>query len=152
MIVVWWFVIVICSLILFSGLYVWFESQIYTDHYIPEFETEKKVREIKLRLADIEWRMNKNDESTSSSDNPQCRRWVLYNKKDKDKIYVTCRLAKRKIVMTQKICIYTAANNTTETIFVDKWEICPNQMQCIYEPNKTVPMIEQMMKSLEEDS
>ena len=36
----------------------------------------------------------------------------------------------------------------TETIFVDKWEICPNQMQCIYEPNKTVPMIEQMMKSL----
>ena len=75
---------------------------------------------------------------------------VLYNKKDKDKIYVTCRLAKRKIVMTQKICIYTGANNTTETIFVDKWEICPNQMQCIYEPNKTVPMIEQMMKSLEE--
>ena len=70
MIVVWWFVIVICSLILFSGLYVWFESQIYKDHYIPEFETEKKVREIKLRLADIEWRMNKNDESTSSSDNP----------------------------------------------------------------------------------
>ena len=70
MIVVWWFVIVICSLILFSGLYVWFEGQIYKDHYIPEFETEKKVREIKLRLADIEWRMNKNDESTSSSDNP----------------------------------------------------------------------------------
>ena len=52
--------------------------------------------------------------------------------------------------MTQKICIYTGANNTTETVFVDKWEICPNQMQCIYEPNKTVPMIEQMMKSLEE--
>ena len=69
MIVVWWFVIVICSLILFSGLYVWFESQIYKDHYIPEFETEKKVREIKLRLADIEWRMNKNDEDTGSSDN-----------------------------------------------------------------------------------
>ena len=71
-------------------------------------------------------------------------------KKTNKKIYVTCRLAKRKIVMTQKICIYTGANNTTETIFVDKWEICPNQMQCIYEPNKTVPMIEQMMKSLEE--
>ena len=47
MIIVWWFVIVICSLILFSGLYVWFESQIYKDYYIPEFETEKKVREIK---------------------------------------------------------------------------------------------------------
>ena len=69
MIIVWWFVIVICSLILFSGLYVWFESQIYKDYYIPEFETEKKVREIKLRLADIEWRMNKNDEDTGSSDN-----------------------------------------------------------------------------------
>ena len=51
--------------------------------------------------------------------------------------------------MTQKICIYTGANNTTETIFVDKWEICPNQMQCIYEPNKSVPMVEEMMKSLE---
>ena len=93
--------------------------------------------------------MNKNDESTSSSDNPirsrrrpQNAKGLLYNKKDKDKIYVTCRLAKRKIVMTQKICIYTGANNTTETIFVDKWSvlICPNQMQCIYEPNKTVPL------------
>ena len=69
MIVVWWFVIVISSLILFSGLYVWLENQIFKEHPIPEFETEKKVREIKLRLADIEWRMNKNDEDTGSSDN-----------------------------------------------------------------------------------
>ena len=51
---------------------------------------------------------------------------------------------------TQKICIYTGANNTTETVFVDKWEICPNQMKCIYQPNRTVPMIEEMMNSLEE--
>tara|TARA_B100001113_G_C20980916_1_gene566013 strand:- start:394 stop:717 length:324 start_codon:yes stop_codon:yes gene_type:complete len=73
-----------------------------------------------------------------------------YGKQEKDKIYVTCRLAKRKIVKTQKICIYTGANNTTETVFVDKWEICPNQMKCIYQPNRTVPMIEEMMNSLEE--
>ena len=75
---------------------------------------------------------------------------VLYNKKDKDKIYVTCRLAKRKIVLTQKICIYTGANNTNETIFVDRFEYCPRQIKCVYQPNKSVPMVEEMMKSLEE--
>ena len=75
---------------------------------------------------------------------------VLYNKKDKDKIYVTCRLAKRKIVLVQKICIYTGANNTTDTVFIDRFEYCPSQIQCIYEPNKSIPMIEGMMKSLEE--
>ena len=68
MIVVWWFVIVIISLILFGGIYAWIEHQIFKDHHIPEFDTEKKVREIKLRLADIEWRMKKNDEVTGSSD------------------------------------------------------------------------------------
>ena len=75
---------------------------------------------------------------------------VLYNKKDKDKIYVTCRLAKRKIVLTQKICIYTGANNTQDTIFIDRFEYCPMQIKCVYEPNKSVPMIEEMMRSLEE--
>ena len=32
-----------------------------------------------------------------------------WGKKEKDKIYITCRLAKRKIVLVQKICIYTEA-------------------------------------------
>ena len=73
-----------------------------------------------------------------------------WGKKERDKIYVTCRLAKRKIVLTQKICIYTGANNTQDTIFIDRFEYCPMQIKCVYEPNKSVPMIEEMMRSLEE--
>ena len=70
--------------------------------------------------------------------------------KEKDKQYVTCRLAKKKIVLTQKICIYLGPNKTTDTIFIDRFEYCPRQIKCIYEPNKSTPMIEEMMKSLEE--
>ena len=70
--------------------------------------------------------------------------------KEKDKQYVTCRLAKKKIVLTQKICIYLGANKTTDTVFIDRFEYCPRQIQCVYEPNKSTPMIEEMMKSLEE--
>ena len=70
--------------------------------------------------------------------------------KEKDKQYVTCRLAKKKIVLTQKICIYLGPNKTTDTVFIDRFEYCPRQIQCIYEPNKSTPMIEEMMKSLEE--
>ena len=70
--------------------------------------------------------------------------------KEKDKQYVTCRLAKKKIVLTQKICIYLGPNRTTDTVFIDRFEYCPRQIQCIYEPNKSTPMIEEMMKSMEE--
>ncbi len=69
---------------------------------------------------------------------------------EKDKQYVTCRLAKRKIVLTQKICIYIGPNKTNDTVFIDKFEYCPRQIQCIYQPNKSIPMIEEMMKSLED--
>ena len=67
-----------------------------------------------------------------------------------DKTMVTCRLAKRKVIREQKICIYTGANNTTDTIFIDKWEYCPRQIQCVYEPEKEKPNILEMMESLEE--
>ena len=70
--------------------------------------------------------------------------------KEKDKQYVTCRLAKRKIVVTQKICIYIGPNKTNDTVFIDKFEYCPRQIQCIYQPNKSIPMIEERMKSLED--
>ena len=70
--------------------------------------------------------------------------------KEKDKQYVTCRLAKKKIVLTQKICIYLGPNRTTDTVFIDRFEYCPRQIQCIYEPNKSTPMIEEMMRSMEE--
>jgi hypothetical protein len=42
------------------------------------------------------------------------------------------------------------ANNTTETIFIDKFEYCPRQIQCVYEPEKDRPNILEMMESLEE--
>ena len=74
----------------------------------------------------------------------------LYKEAEKDKIYITCRLAKKKIVMTQKICLYTGANNTTETIFISKFEHCPPTIQCVYEPNKKAPLIQEMLKSIEE--
>lgn len=70
--------------------------------------------------------------------------------KSKDKVLVTCRLAKKKIVLTQKICIYLGPNKTTDTVFIDRFEFCPKQIKCIYEPNKSTPMIEEMMKSMEE--
>lgn len=65
------------------------------------------------------------------------------------KTMVTCRLAKRKVIRDQKICIYLGANNTTDTIFIDKWEYCPRQIQCVYEPEKDTPNILEMMESLE---
>ncbi len=70
--------------------------------------------------------------------------------KEKDKVLVTCRLAKKKIVLTQKICIYLGPNKTTDTVFIDRFEYCPRQIKCVYEPNKSTPMIEEMMQSLEE--
>lgn len=70
--------------------------------------------------------------------------------KEKDKVLVNCLLAKKKIVLTQKICIYLGPNKTTDTVFIDRFEFCPKQIKCIYEPNKSTPMIEEMMKSMEE--
>ena len=72
------------------------------------------------------------------------------DEKAKDKQFVTCRLAKKKIVMTQKICIYLGPNRTTDTVFIDRFEYCPREIKCVYEPNKSTPMIEEMMKSMEE--
>ena len=59
MIIVWWFAITITSLIVFSGLYIWLESVIFKYEPIPEFDSESKCREIKLRLADLEWKFNR---------------------------------------------------------------------------------------------
>ena len=58
MIIVWWFVITITSLIVFGGLYTWLESVIFKYEPIPEFDSEKDV-EIEMRLADAEWKFNK---------------------------------------------------------------------------------------------
>jgi hypothetical protein len=67
-----------------------------------------------------------------------------------EKRMTTCRLAKRKVVKEQKICLYEGANKTRETIFVDKFEQCPRTLSCVYEPDKDAPSILEMMESLEE--
>lgn len=67
-----------------------------------------------------------------------------------EKKLVWCRLAKRKVVKNQRICLYVGANNTTDTVFIDKFELCPSQVQCVYEPEKDTPNIIEMMESLEE--
>ena len=59
MIIVWWFVIVISSLIVFGGLYAWLESVIFKYEPIPEFESEKHVRDLKMRIADAEWKFHR---------------------------------------------------------------------------------------------
>ena len=74
----------------------------------------------------------------------------MYKEKEKDKVYVTCRLAKKKVVLTQKVCFYLGPNKTTDTVFISRFEYCPPTMQCIYEPNKKAPMVQEMFKSIEE--
>ena len=72
-----------------------------------------------------------------------------YSPTAKDKIYVICRLSKRKIVADKRICIYVGANGTNETIFNDRHAHCPTSIRCIYEPNRSLPSISEMMDSLE---
>lgn len=66
-----------------------------------------------------------------------------------DKQMVTCRLATKKIIRNQKICIFSGANNTTDTIFIDRFEYCPKQIKCVYRPDQEKPNILEMMESLE---
>ena len=52
------FFVVACivSLLVCLGYIVWMDDQLYREPYIPEFDSERKVREIKLRLADLEFK------------------------------------------------------------------------------------------------
>ena len=55
------FIVVSCivAAILCLGWAVWMEEMLYREPDIPEFDSERKCRDIKLRLADIEWKRNK---------------------------------------------------------------------------------------------
>ena len=46
----------IVSLLICLGYVVYMDDQLYREPCIPEFDSERKVREIKLRLSDIEFR------------------------------------------------------------------------------------------------
>lgn len=54
------FIVVSCIVALFVclGYVVWMDEMLYREPYIPEFDSERKCREIKLRLADIEFKRN----------------------------------------------------------------------------------------------
>ena len=49
----------IVAFIVCLGYVVWMDEMLYREPDIPEFDSERKCREIKLRLADIEWKQNK---------------------------------------------------------------------------------------------
>ena len=41
------------------GYLVWMDDQIYNPPYMPETESEKHVRQMKLRIQQAEWEFNK---------------------------------------------------------------------------------------------
>ena len=76
-----------------------------------------------------------------------------YSRKQKEwrtpdtKKYTTCRLKKRvKSKYTNKrACIYQGGNKTY-TMMIETW--CPVKYRCLYDPNGTMPDIDQVMESL----
>ena len=48
----------IVDLIVCLGYVVWMDEMLYREPDIPEFDSERKCREIKLRLKDIEFKRN----------------------------------------------------------------------------------------------
>ena len=52
--------IVITTYLIGTLFYVaWMDDKIHNPPYIPETETEKLVRSIKLRIADAQWKFRK---------------------------------------------------------------------------------------------
>ena len=49
----------IVAFIVCLGYVVWMDEMLYREPDIPEFDSERKVREIKSRLKDIEWKRSK---------------------------------------------------------------------------------------------
>ena len=75
---------------------------------------------------------------------------IRWGKRDRDPKRTLCRLAGRKIVRTKKICVYKGAQNTTENAVVEKWDECPKEYWCKYEPNNKAISIYDVFESLED--
>ena len=52
-------IVVITSLVGILFYVAWIDSELYNMPRIPETELEKNVREIKLRIADAEWKFKR---------------------------------------------------------------------------------------------
>ena len=63
------------------------------------------------------------------------------------KKYTTCRLKKRVTskYTNKRACIYQGGNKTY-TMMIETW--CPVKYRCLYDPNGTMPDIDQVMESL----
>lgn len=68
--------------------------------------------------------------------------------RDKPPKMTVCRLAGRKIVRTKKLCVYKGAQNTQETAVVEKFDDCPKDYMCVYEPNSSDVSIFDVFDSL----
>tara|TARA_Y100000004_G_scaffold177650_1_gene219440 strand:- start:2275 stop:2661 length:387 start_codon:yes stop_codon:yes gene_type:complete len=68
--------------------------------------------------------------------------------RDKPPRMTVCRLAGRKIVRSKKICVYKGAQNTNETAVVEKFDDCPKDYMCVYEPNSSEVSIYDVFDSL----
>jgi len=55
------FIFTIISLLFLIGLVVWIDEQVHKNLYIPETEQERFIREMKMHIADMEWKMRKNE-------------------------------------------------------------------------------------------
>jgi len=68
--------------------------------------------------------------------------------RDRPPKYTTCRLAGRKIVRSKKICVYKGPQNTNESAVVEKFDDCPKEYKCVYEPNSSEVSIYDVFDSL----
>jgi len=65
--------------------------------------------------------------------------------------YVTCHLAKRATIQSEKVCIYKGPNNTVGYHYPSfSFKECPSTFQCRYSPNtKRRPTVKEIMKGLQ---
>jgi len=57
----YFFIFTITSLLFLIGLVVWIDEQVHKNLYMPETEQERFIREMKMHIADMEWKMRKNE-------------------------------------------------------------------------------------------
>jgi hypothetical protein len=55
------FIFTITSLLFLIGLVVWIDEQVHKNLYMPETEQERFIREMKMHIADMEWKMRKKE-------------------------------------------------------------------------------------------
>lgn len=56
---IWLLVLTLAFLLVMLGVVIWIDEQSHKVPYIPETDIEKKVKEIKTRIAQAEWERNR---------------------------------------------------------------------------------------------